>query len=65
MSEFMLFDRIYFAGQASQDSAKEIGLLAAHVADIGWKIALKEQIKPRIEKISQVSRDKEDSFQGT
>jgi len=31
-------------GQASQDSAKDIGSLAEYVADVGWKIAAKEPI---------------------
>ena len=64
-NSYLYLRLINFAGQASQESAKEIGLLAEHVADIGWKIALKEQIKPRIEKISQISRGKEEAIKGT
>ena len=40
----MLFQSYNFTGQASQDSAKDIGPLAEYVATVGWKIASKEQV---------------------
>ena len=60
---FNFFHFLHFAGQASSESAKAIGLLAEQASNIGWKFALKEQgLEDEMKAKKELSRKSANEF---